>query len=83
MNTSIVMESLEQANRKEIQFERIISNLQEWFPDYYVAVRGEGSSAMWKSSDSTWAIGVCKRYLARQARLDELEVERKQDERLT
>lgn len=70
---------MSQEEEQEARFERIILQLQEWFPDYYVAVRYGKGGAMWRSSDATWARGVCDRYAERQRETDRMDLEEKHD----
>lgn len=49
---------------EEIRFQRILSQLSEFFPDYFVAIRIQGG-VRWHASSQEWALGAAERYKTR------------------
>ena len=45
------------------KFRDLIHLISEFFPEYVLIVKhSEGKGVIWKSSDSTWALGALERY---------------------
>ena len=47
--------------RQETRFQRVLSQLGEFFPDYFVIVRTQ-DGLRWHASEMQWAIGANKQY---------------------
>ena len=45
------------------QFDSMVSNLGEHFKEYVLIAKGSNGNMLWRSSDRTWAMGACQRYL--------------------
>jgi hypothetical protein len=60
--------------KREVEsFKTICSGLAEHSADYLVVMRTPQGELIWKSSDKSWAVGVCERYITythEQDRLD-------------
>lgn len=51
-------------NEKDLRdFKDRIAGFSEHYPDFLIAAKNKDGELMWKSSDKTWAIGVCTRYI--------------------
>lgn len=54
----------ENENEKELKlFESLISKTGEHFKEYILIAKGSNGNMLWRSSDRTWSMGACHRYL--------------------
>jgi hypothetical protein len=60
-----------------------ISRISEHYPEFFFAAKSPAGELVWKSSDKTWALGVCQRYIACSTAGDQFEeverLERRRD----
>ena len=49
--------------KREQAFQRAVSALQEWYPDFLVMVRPKSGDLYWHSTDPTWAVGAATVYI--------------------
>jgi hypothetical protein len=59
---------------RETRLERVINMVAQFFPDFLIIVRYDHERPiMWKSSDRTWAIGACQRFMTSVDECDRLQ----------
>lgn len=63
----------------QVRLERARLILQEWFPDHLIIVRLRPRGLAWRSSDSAWAMGAVKKYLATADENERIEARREYD----
>lgn len=57
------------------KFRNDVAKFSGNYDEFFIAVKRKDGNISWKSSDTTWAIGACRRY---QVMMDEMD---RQDER--
>ena len=64
-----------------LDFKDRLSRLVEHYPEFFFAAKNQNGELVWKSSDKTWALGVCHRYITCADAVDDFD-ERERQERL-
>lgn len=54
------------------KFRNDVSVFSKEYSDYFIAVKRKDGSLSWKTSDTTWAIGVANRYLSMTDEIDRI-----------
>ncbi len=52
------------------KFRNDVAKFSGNYVDFFVAVKRKDGNISWKSSDTTWAIGACQRYISMMEEMD-------------